>query len=177
MATTINNIKVDFGLGATAPRVTFLQGADMSISNIRSTIRQIEESEEGRGAPGAVSKAGTGYGWIAKADGNYEFSDVETAALAITILPPFVMFFEAGATPFQTSVGSILGTFLDSPGAIVQINNAVNATNINEEKIVELWQEKGLDISNPLTVSATNRSFGSVSQTISGTDPVTVQRD
>ena len=130
MATTINNIKVDFGLGATAPRVTFLQGANMDITNIRDTLRQLEESAEGRGAPGAVSAQGTGYGWIAKADGNYDAGGGQIAALAVTVLPPFKMFFEAGATPFQSSGGSLYGEFIESSGAIVQLNNAVNATNL-----------------------------------------------
>jgi len=135
MATTINNIKVDFGLGAAPPRVTFLQGADMNITNIRDTLRQIEESEEGRMAPGATSKAGEGKGWIARAGGNFEFSETESSALTLEIMAPFDIFFESGAIPFQTSVGSLIGTFADSPGAIVQINNAIGASNLNTEQI------------------------------------------
>lgn len=58
------------------------------------------------------------------------------------------------------------------------VTDATTSGQVNDStKIVELWQEKGLDTANPLTVSKTNRSFGSVSQTISGTDTVTVQRD
>ena len=135
MATTINNIKVDFGLGAQAPRVTFLQGADMSVVGIRSTLRQIEESTEGRESALGVTSAGEGKGWICKAGGNFEFSATESSALTVQILPPFDIFFEAGAIPFQTYDGSLLGTFANSPGAIVQVNNAIGASNLNSEDI------------------------------------------
>lgn len=135
MATTINNIKVDFGLGANPPRVTFLQGANMDVTNIRDTIRQIEESTEGRDAPGAVSSKGDAKGWIARAGGNFEFSSAESSALTVQIMPPFDIFFEAGPIPFQTSLGSLLGTFSYSPGAIVQVNNAIGASNLNSEDI------------------------------------------
>jgi len=128
MATTINNIKVDFALGAQSPLVTFLQGADMSIPNVQETLRQIEESDEGRSQFRYR---------IIKASGNEPFSSdgTITNALTVTILEPYEIFFEAGALPFQSDTGNILGTFVESPGAIVQINNAVGSLNQNTPAI------------------------------------------
>ena len=159
MATTINNVKVDFGLGAAPPRVTFLQGADMSITNIRDTLRQIEESEEGRDAVGAVTMAGTSSGWICRSGGNFQFSESESSALTVEILPPYDIFFESGATPFQSSSGSLLGTFVDSPGAIVQINNAIGATNLQSVDIQHASFDGGVHVD--VTGSQTGAAYPS----------------
>jgi len=159
MATIINGIRVDFGLGAIPPTVTFLQGADMNIPGIRDTLRQLEQSEEGRMHPGAISKKGTAQGWIVEAGGNFEFSDVESSALSIEILSPFKMSFEPGPIAFQTNTGSLLGTFNESPGAVVQVNNAVGSTNIQSE-LIEFSSYGGV-----ITIDTTNVSGISISGT------------
>ena len=136
MAVTINNIKVDFNQDP--PEITFLQGCNMNIENVRDTLREIEQTEEAR----MFDSFTVGSGMIVRADGNYPYG-VETAAMDITILPPFIMKFEAGATPFQTSFGSILGTFVDSPGAIVQINQAKGALKVDVgggASAQEIWE-------------------------------------
>lgn len=126
MTVTINNIQVDFHLSP--PTITFLQGCSMVIDDIRDTLRAIEETDEGRAQPTTS---------IVKASGNEAFSTDGSVknALTITILSPYVMKFEAGAIPFQSSVGNLLGTFIDSPGAIVQINNAVGSLNLQNSQI------------------------------------------
>ena len=43
-----------------------------------------------------------------------------------------------------------------------------NNNQVLEEKVHELWQLDGLDSSNPMTVTPTSRTTGSISQTISG---------
>lgn len=129
MSVTINNITVDFV--ANPPTVTFLQGADMDVLNIRDTLRQIELSDEGRMQEASPDLRG----FIVKSSGRESFDATTTNALTVTILPPFVMQFQAGAAPFQTTNGNLLGTFVDSPGAIVQINNAVGSTFFNSPQI------------------------------------------
>lgn len=133
MPLTINNIQVE--LYSNPPLITFLQGCDMSVPNIRDTLRQVEESDYAKDYAGAVSSKGTAKGWIVEASGNFPFSDVESTALTVAILSPFAMAFQAGAIPFQTSAGNLVGTFVNSPGAIVQINNAVGATNLQSEDV------------------------------------------
>ena len=127
MSVTINSVQVEFHL--MPPKITFLQGADMNIFALQDTFREIEETEEGRAQ--AFPK-------IIDASGNIDFSAAgdgsQVNALTIRVLSPYVMEFEAGAIPFQTSSGNLLGTFVDSPGAIVQINNAVGSlVNFSEE--------------------------------------------
>lgn len=125
MSVTINNIKVEFHLNP--PLVTFLQGADMDILNIRNTLRLIEETEEGRLFESA--KVNSDKGVIVRADGNYPYGN-DTAALDITIRDPFAVAFEAGAIAFVTEFGSLLVSedrFVDSPGAIVNIYQAKGA--------------------------------------------------
>lgn len=129
MAVTVNNITVDFT--ADPPLITFLQGANMDVTNIRNTLRQIEASDEGvmdEGSPDARGK-------IVKSSGNEAFDATTRNAITVTILPPFVCQFAAGAIPFKTSNGNLLADFVDSPGAIVQINNAVGATLFNSPDI------------------------------------------
>lgn len=126
MTVTVNSVKVDFHLNP--PLITFLQGCGMTIPALQDAFRLIEESSEGRGQP---------FSKIIKASGNENFSldgSVKNA-LTVTVLSPYVMGFESGAIPFQTGVGNILGTFVDSPGAIVQINNAVGALSLNSAAI------------------------------------------
>ena len=123
MATTINNIKVDFGLGATPPTVTFLQGCNMSVEFIRLTLRQIEQSEEGVMFAGSIMANGQAQGWICRAGGLFTISPQETTYIIVEIGRPFMMAFEAGAIAFSTSKGTLLGDFADSPGAVIQINN------------------------------------------------------
>ena len=128
MSKTLNSIKVDFGLGAPPPRVTFQQGANMDVTNIRLTLRQIEESMEGLIANGAVSSQNDGRGWIARSGGLLAgFAGGAKSALTLKVMPPYDVLFLPGATPFATSGGNFLATFVDSPGAIVQINNADGA--------------------------------------------------
>jgi len=133
MPIVLNGIQVE--LYSNPPLVTFLQGANMDVGAIRDTLRQIEESEAARDYAGAVSAKGTAKGWIAEASGNFAFSSVESTALSLAILSPFQIAFQGGAIPFQTSAGNLLGTFVNSPGAIVQINNAVGATNLQSEDV------------------------------------------
>jgi len=136
MSVTINNVKVDFHLDP--PEITFLQGCNMAIEGLRDTFRQIEQSVEGR----MFESFTRGRGMIVRADGNYPFGE-ETAAMDITVLPPFVMKFQAGATAFQTSLGSLLGTFIESSGAIVQINNAKGALKVeggSGASAQEVWE-------------------------------------
>ena len=121
MVVTINLIRVDFV--ASPPTVTFLQGRNMDIPSIRNTLRQIEETPEGR------EQEYNMYWCIATASGNEQFG-IDMQAMTVKIRPPFVILFEAGATPFQTSNGNLLGTFVESPGAIVQINNAVGSIGV-----------------------------------------------
>ena len=123
MATTRNGIKVDFGLGATPPTVTFLQGADMQLINIRRTLRDIEQTEEGVMFGGSIMASGQINGWICKAGGLFRVSLLETTYIIVEIGTPFVIKFEAGVIPFATVQGTLLGNFVESPGAIVQINN------------------------------------------------------
>lgn len=122
------------------------------------------------------------------------FGDPKTPT---NVIGPFVFFNNILGWRFQpydldhelTILGNLvpenvtLPMFVSRPGRQILIlleQSAQALTSLNDlisTRIYELWQEKGLDSSNPLTVSATNRSFGSVSQTISGTDTKTVQRD
>ena len=118
MSVTINNIKVDFHLAQ--PTITFLQGCDMDIHDIRNTLRQIEQTEEGRWQEYNPELPGMVKSW-----GNEVWNQYVTDYMTIRILPPFIMAFEAGATPFQTYNGNLVGTILESPGAIIEINNAV----------------------------------------------------
>jgi len=123
MSVTINNIKVDFN-NSPRPRITFLQGANMEIQNIRDTLREIEESVEGRMFDTFLTR---NKGIIVRADGNYPYGQ-QITALDITILDPFEVAFEAGATPFVAELGSLLiANFVDSPGAIVNIYQAKGA--------------------------------------------------
>jgi hypothetical protein len=126
MTVTVNSVQVEFHLGP--PKVTFLQGCDMTVPAIQDALRLVEESGEGR------AQAFTS---IIKASGNENFSADGSVknALTVTILSPYVMQFQGGALPFQTSVGNLLGTFVDSPSAIVQINNAVGSVNLNSSAI------------------------------------------
>ena len=100
----------------------------MSIPALQDAFRAIEESPEGRTQPTTS---------IVEASGNEPFSEdgTVTNALTVTVLPPYEMGFEAGGIPFQSSVGNLLGTFVNSPGAIVQINNAVGSLNQNSPAI------------------------------------------
>ena len=126
MTTTVNSVQVEFHLNP--PLVTFLQGCDMAIPALQEAFRLLEESSEGRGQP---------FPKIIKASGNENFNldgSVKNA-LTVTILSPYVMKFEAGAVPFQTGVGNLLGSFVPSSGAIVQINNAVGALSLNSAAI------------------------------------------
>ena len=126
MTTTVNSVQVEFHLNP--PLVTFLQGCDMTIPALQEAFRLLEESSEGRGQP---------FPKIIKASGNENFNldgSVKNA-LTVTILSPYVMKFEAGAVPFQTGVGNLLGSFVPSSGAIVQINNAVGALSLNSAAI------------------------------------------
>lgn len=120
MTVTVNSIRVDFHLDP--PRVRFLQGAPGDIATIRTALRQIEESEEGRIQPTIA---------IIDAFGNQDFSEQldgsKRQALAVRVLAPYVVDFEGGATPFVTSGGNFLASTLQSPGAIVKINNAVDS--------------------------------------------------
>ena len=115
---TINSMRLDTE-DAPNPSIEFLQGANMDVTNIRDTLREIEED------PGIVLEEGNPDlgGVILKSGGNLQFSDVETSPLTVTVMQPYVMKFEAGPIPFQTALGNLLGTFIDSPGAVVQINN------------------------------------------------------
>jgi hypothetical protein len=108
MSVTLNNIRVDYDLNP--PTVTFLQECSMSIPAIHTTLRSIEESDIGHAQPFVkmVQASGNQYG----------------AAMSLQILPPYAMQFEAGVIGFSTSNGNLRGTFLQSAGAIVQINNA-----------------------------------------------------
>jgi hypothetical protein len=108
MSVTLNNIRVDYDVNP--PTVTFLQGCSMSIPAIHTTLRSIEESDIGHAQPFVkmVQASGNQYG----------------AAMSLQILPPYAMQFEAGVIGFSTSNGNLRGTFLQSAGAIVQINNA-----------------------------------------------------
>lgn len=126
MAVTINNIRVEF-YASPQPLVTFLQGANMAIANIRDTLRQIEETVEGRGHAGSVAGVprNTGRGWIVEATGNITTPVGELIALSAIINAPFQAKFEAGAIPFQSLDGNLYADFIDSPGAIVNINNSV----------------------------------------------------
>lgn len=121
---TINNVQMNF----TTSTATFLQGCDMAIESLQEAFRLIENSDEGIMQP---IKA------IVKASGNENFTIDGSVknALTLTLLPPYKMQFEAGAIPFQSSVGNLLGTFLESIGAIVQINNAVGALSLNNDAI------------------------------------------
>lgn len=163
MTTTVNNVQVEFHL--MPPKVTFLQGCDMSIAALQDTFRLIEESVEGRMQP--TNK-------IINAFGNQDFTldGSSKSFLSIRVLQPYIMQFEAGVIPFVTSGGNLLGAYIDSPGAIVQINNALNALNLTNEiieaKIIELWKLQGLDISNPMTVTPTQRVAGDVDLAITG---------
>jgi hypothetical protein len=123
---TVSNVQVEFHLNP--PLVTFLQGCDMTIAALQDAFREIEESEEGRAQP---------FNQIIKASGNENFNADGSVknALTMTVLPPYEMKFEAGAVPFQTQIGNLLGTFVNSPGAIVQINNAVGALSLNSAAI------------------------------------------
>ena len=126
MAVTIDNIRVEF-YASPQPLITFLQGRDMSIPSIRDTLRQIEESIEGRHHAGSVSGAprSTGRGWIAEATGNITTPADELLALSVIINVPFQAQFEAGAIPFISKDGNLYGDLLESPGAVVVINNSV----------------------------------------------------
>jgi len=124
MSVIISNIKVEFHLDP--PVVTFLQGCDMNIENIRNVLRQIEADDEAR----LFDSFTPGQGMIVRADGNYPFQ-TETTSMDVTILPPFVIKFEAGPIAFSTDRGSLLGEFIESPGAIIQINNAKGAFKID----------------------------------------------
>lgn len=129
MSVTVNSITVDFT--ANPPTVTFLQGANMDVTNIRDSLRQIEASDEGRMQEASPDARG----FIVKSSGRESFDATTKNALTVTILPPFVVQFQAGALPFKTANGNLLADFVDSPGAIVQINNAVGATLFNSADI------------------------------------------
>ena len=120
MTVTINSIRADFHLDP--PVITFLQGALMEVPNIRDTIRDIEETEEGRSQP---------FPNIVDASGNVDFSEnvdgSSVSALTIRVLAPYVCAFEPGPIPFNSTLGNILFTSVPSPGAMVKINNAVGA--------------------------------------------------
>lgn len=133
MAVTINNIRVEF-YASPQPLVTFLQGANMAVPNIRDTLRQIEETIEGRAHAGSVSGAprNTGKGWIVEATGNITTPADELIALSVIINSPFQAKFEAGIIPFQSKDGNLYGDLLDSPGAIVVINNSVGLLGSSE---------------------------------------------
>lgn len=126
MTVTVNFVKAEFHLSP--PKLTFLQGANMDVSVIKSNIRLIEESSEGRVQD---------FVKIAKATGNDAFNTEGTvkSALALTILPPYIVSFEAGPVPFVTSNGNFIATMIDSPGSIVKINDAVNAMVVNGNAI------------------------------------------
>lgn len=120
MTVTINSIQAEFHLSP--PKITFLQGADMTVANIRSTLRQIEESTEGRMQPTVAAVSASGLVDFSEAgDGSLR------NALTIRILSPYVVAFESGAIAFASAEGNLLATSVDSPGAIVKINNAVGA--------------------------------------------------
>lgn len=120
MTVTINNVRAQFHLSP--PIITFLQGANMGVPTIRNTLRQIEETEEGRGQS---------FRQIVTASGNLDFSEnmdgSSASALTIRVLAPYVCAFEAGPIPFNSTLGNILFTSVQSPGAVVKINNAVGA--------------------------------------------------
>jgi len=54
------------------------------------------------------------------------------------------------------------------------INNSAGLAYVKE--LLEIHRILGLDAANPLSVGSSSRSAGTISQTISGTDPVTVTR-
>lgn len=62
----------------------------------------------------------------------------------------------------EKHVISITGDILT---ALAEIKSVVDANNV---LLTELWRLQGLDISNPMTVTPTSRTVGSISQTISG---------
>ena len=62
----------------------------------------------------------------------------------------------------ENHVISITGDILT---ALAEIKSVVDANNV---LLTELWRLQGLDISNPMTVTPTSRTVGSISQTISG---------
>lgn len=126
VAVTINLIRVEF-YASPQPLITFLQGADMTIGNIRDTLRQVEETIEGRAHAGSVSgpPRNTGRGWIIEATGNVTTPANELLALSVIVNSPFQAKFEAGVIPFVSSEGNLYADLLDSPGAIVVINNSV----------------------------------------------------
>lgn len=125
MSVTINSVRVEFHLNP--PKITFLQGCDMSVHALQDTFREIEESGEGRAQ--ATLKIISASGQV-----NFTLDGSTKNALTVQVLQPYVMQFEAGAIPFQSEDGNLLGSFVDSPGAIVQINNAVGSlVNFSEE--------------------------------------------
>ena len=151
MTVTVNNVRVEFHVNP--PLVTFLQGCDMEIAALQDAFRLIEETDEGRAQP---------FPQIIKASGNENFSADGSVknALTMTVLPPYVMQFEAGAAPFQTSVGNLLGTFVNSPGAIVQINNAVGALSLNNDAIEYASYGGGITVDVTSSYSGTGSLIG-----------------
>jgi hypothetical protein len=148
VAVTIDNIRVEF-YASPQPLITFLQGRDMSVPTIRDTLREIEETIEGRHHSGSVSGAprNTGRGWICEATGNITTPADELIALSVILNVPFQAQFEAGAIPFISKDGNLYGDLLDSPGAIVVINNSVGLLGSSEieqiKNVVEADQVKG----------------------------------
>ena len=140
----------------------------LDIDTFRLTLRDLEEDLAGRP-------------WPRTHDHNTEVTvSGITLARVISILPPYTVTFEDGQyTVRLTGANSNIGDRLNANQVSVQSSNSAGLIDLGTiaTRIFELWQEKGLDIDNALIVSATNRSFGDVSQTISGTDTVTVQRD
>ncbi len=128
MSVILNFIEVDFN--SNPPVVKFLQGNDMSVENIRDTLRAIEESEDGRMQE---------HKKIIKVGGHEDFDPENPGAnqgsLTVTVLSPYQMEFEPGPLAFKSSEGNLLGTYIESPGAIVQINNAVGAVQLNSDLI------------------------------------------
>lgn len=157
MTVTINNIRAQFHLNP--PLITFMQGCDMSIPSIRDTLRQIEESEEGRSQP---------FPQIVTASGNQDFSELQDgsimSALTIRVLTPYTCDFEAGPLPFSTDSGNILFTAVSSPGAIVKINNAVGSMLVSSGGSIPTATEIASEVWN--TQMTTHRLSGSAGSDI-----------
>lgn len=105
-----------------------------------------------------------------------------TYARAIIIVAPYTVEFENGAYSVRL-VGSNNNIFDVEAGILVQntvqvipgnaagliIKSVGSGLSVGEQaKLDELWKLQGLDISNPMTVTPTNRDAGSVGQVISG---------